>query len=88
VIVDTSDHTFLSTHLDISRVIEIYDHHFGYEAYWQDLLGHDAHIEPIGAAATLIWEQWKKRAPIEQISTNTAKLLAYAIVSNTSNFQL
>ena len=73
---------------DISRVREIYDHHLGYTEFWQERLGEFAIIERIGAAATLIYEAWKLRDHPENISNESATLLAHAILSNTVDFQL
>lgn len=44
-------------------------------------------IEYIGAAATLIWEEYRKRGYSDRISHESAVLLAHAIVSNTANFR-
>lgn len=70
----------------LDKVTEIFDHHFGFETYWKDKLGEKAKIEPIGAAATLIWEEYKKRGFENSISHESATLLAYAIISNTVHF--
>jgi inorganic pyrophosphatase/exopolyphosphatase len=40
----------------------------------------------IGACATLIWEEFKKRGFAEKISETSARLLLTAIISNTLNF--
>jgi inorganic pyrophosphatase/manganese-dependent inorganic pyrophosphatase len=64
----------------------VFDHHFGFEEYWNSRLGERARIEPIGAAATLIWEAFRIRGFAKGISRESAILLAHAIVSNTVNF--
>ena len=61
VIVDVSETKELPPFVKKDRVIEIYDHHFGFEASWKKLLGEKAKIEAVGACATLIWEEMKKR---------------------------
>ena len=87
VMVDTTDpHTF-PKFVKEEKIIEIYDHHIGYEDYWKQRLGDKAKIEMIGACATLIWEEYKKRDFSEKISQTSAKLLYVAIVSNTLNFK-
>jgi inorganic pyrophosphatase/exopolyphosphatase len=50
-------------------------------------LGPGAHIETIGACATLIWEEFKRRQPDKKISPICANLISTAIFSNTLNFQ-
>ena len=87
VLVDTTDpHTF-PKFVSEDKIIEIYDHHTGYEEYWNKRIGNKAKIETIGACATLIWEEYKKRGFADRISKVSAKLLYAAIVSNTLNFK-
>lgn len=86
VLVDVSDPAHIADCAKNGIVTEVYDHHPGYERYWQEKIGEHSHIEPIGAAATLIWEEWKKRGQTEKISEKSAKLLGVAILSNTLNF--
>ncbi len=71
---------------DESKICEIYDHHYGYEEYWKERLGDHSHIERVGAAGTLIWEEFKKRGFDEKISSTSANVLALAILQNTLNF--
>ncbi|MFI3158115.1 MAG: hypothetical protein QX199_18360 [Methylococcaceae bacterium] len=70
----------------VPQVIELYDHHYGFEAEWTECLGTNSHIERLGAAATLIWEEFKKRGFAEKISPQSANLLSLAILQNTLNF--
>lgn len=85
IIVDVSDPEFLEDKIHLSDVISVYDHHIGFEKYWKDRIGNDAHIEFIGAAATLIFREWKKANLLENMSRETAKLLVAAILDNTLN---
>jgi len=87
VLVDTTDPRVFPEFAPEDKVIEIYDHHTGYEEYWMKKLKDKAHIEMIGACATLIWEEFKKRAFADKISQVSARLLYAAIVSNTLNFK-
>ena len=87
VITDTSEKESLPYFVKPERVIEIYDHHFGFEKEWRDRLGDKAKIESVGACATLIWEEFKARKGKCKISAVAANLLYTAIVSNTLNFQ-
>ncbi|MBW6441802.1 DHH family phosphoesterase [Patescibacteria group bacterium] len=87
VLVDTTDpHTF-PKFVKEKNIIEIYDHHVGYEDYWEEKLGDRAKIDIIGSCATLIWEEYKKRGFAEKISQTSAKMLYAAIISNTLNFK-
>jgi len=60
VIVDVSEAKEFPFFVNKEKVVEIYDHHFGFEKFWAHL-GEKAKIEPVGACATLIWEEMKKR---------------------------
>lgn len=83
IIVDVSDPNFLKSSVPLDRVTEVYDHHVGFEDYWQSRIGSGAHIEFIGAAATLIWREWKAAGLQNEISRSTARLLMAAILDNT-----
>lgn len=85
IIVDVSDPDFLKDSVPLDRVTAIYDHHTGFEAYWHSYIGDNAHIEFIGAAATLIYHEWKKVGLQDKMSTSTMKLLIAAILDNTLN---
>lgn len=87
IYVDLSDpEHFAFPGLPESQIFEIYDHHYGFEEHWRELLGDRSHIERVGAAATLIWEEFKKRGQEKEISATSANLLALAILQNTLNF--
>jgi len=90
VIVDVSEleamPPFVRQHPD--RVVEIYDHHFGFEEFWRKKLGERAKIEEVGACATLIWEELKRRRINQgnsRMTTLAANLLYTAIISNSLN---
>lgn len=85
IIADVSDPDFLKDSVPIDRVTTIYDHHTGFESYWQSRIGDNAHIEFIGAAATLIYREWKKAGRQDRMSRSTALLLIAAILDNTLN---
>jgi inorganic pyrophosphatase/exopolyphosphatase len=87
ILVDISDPRFVEEFVTIENVVEVYDHHFGHETYWQVKLPQSTHIEQVGACATLIWEQFKHASLHHSISKNNANLLYTAIFANTLNFQ-
>ena len=84
VIVDVSDPEQIATCAKNKNIVEVFDHHSGFENFWQKRLGGESHIEFIGACATLIWEEYRKRDM--EISLLSSNLLSVAIVSNTLNF--
>lgn len=85
IIVDVSDPEFIKKAVPLDHVVEVYDHHAGYEEYWRERIGNHSHIEFIGAAATLIYREWKAAGLQDQMSGSTAKLLIAAILDNTLN---
>ncbi len=86
VLVDTSHLENFASFVKEDSIFEIYDHHYGAIEYWNEKLKEHSHIEMVGACATLIWEEYKKRGLYEEINTITANLLLTAIISNTLNF--
>jgi len=87
VIMDVSDPAHFEEFVDLDQVSYIFDHHYGFEEYWREKIGDNAVIEPLGAAATLIVREYKKRELLDQISSESAELLAAAIISNSLYFQ-
>lgn len=85
IIVDVSDPEFLKNSVPLDRVTEVYDHHIGFEDYWREKIGNGAHIEFIGAAATLIYREWQRAGLQDKMSRKTALLLIAAILDNTLN---
>jgi inorganic pyrophosphatase/exopolyphosphatase len=87
ILVDISDPKFVEKFVEIEKVIEVYDHHYGHEAFWKERLPNSAFIEHVGACATLIWERFKNEGLQNSISTINANLLYTAIFANTLNFK-
>ena len=85
IIVDVSDPEYLQKTVPLENVVAVYDHHVGFESYWQSRIGGNAKIEFIGAAATLIYREWKKAGLQDQMTLPTARLLIAAILDNTLN---
>lgn len=83
VIVDVSDPEYLKQSVPLERVTAVYDHHVGFEHYWAERIGANARIEFIGAAATLIYREWKRAGLEQRMSRESAKLLCAAILDNT-----
>lgn len=87
VIMDVSDPDHFEKFVDLKLVSRIFDHHPGFEKYWYEKIGKNSIIEPIGAAATLVFREFKNEKLLSRISPQSAELLAIAILSNTLNFQ-
>lgn len=85
IIVDVSDPDYLKKSIPLEKVAAVYDHHVGFEDYWAGRIGANAKIEFIGAAATLIYREWKNAGLQGQMTRSTALLLIAAILDNTLN---
>lgn len=85
MIVDVSDPDYIKDAVPLDRVVAVYDHHVGFEEYWHRRIGDGACIEFIGAAATLIFREWKQAGLLDRMSRATALLLIAAILDNTLN---
>ncbi|MFJ7792854.1 bifunctional oligoribonuclease/PAP phosphatase NrnA [Pseudomonas sp. NPDC096950] len=86
VLVDVSDFEHFDPLVVLDRVVEVIDHHPGFEKFWTQKLGHAADIRRIGAAATQVFERWEMSGLLANISEQSAALLATAILDNTMNF--
>ncbi|MBO4245375.1 MAG: DHH family phosphoesterase [Bacilli bacterium] len=86
IILDLSNKTYFPEFVNEDKIVEIIDHHPGFETYWSKRLGNKALIKPIGSVATLIVEKYEQANLFNQIDTNLAKLLMAAILDNTLNF--
>lgn len=68
------------------QILELIDHHPGYEEYWRKRISDKAIIEKIGAVATSIFEWWGECWDYDKMTPQIAKLLLGAILDNTLNF--
>jgi len=86
VLVDVCDPNHVDPLVVLDQVVEVIDHHPGFETYWTQTLGTAADIRPIGAAATLVFLRWEAAGLLPMISQHSAALLATAILDNTLYF--
>lgn len=86
IILDLSEPDVIHKLVSNDQILELIDHHPGYEEYWQNELGERAVIEKIGAVATSIFEWWGECWDYDKMSPEIAKLLLAAILDNTINF--
>jgi inorganic pyrophosphatase/exopolyphosphatase len=87
ILVDVSDPAFFDPIVDLERVVGVIDHHTGFEQRWADLPAGATTIEFIGAACTLVYEQWQRAGQADQLSQLNARLLMSGILDNTLNFK-
>lgn len=86
-IVDVSNPEFFESFVEENKVVEIFDHHFGFEQYWEKRCKGKAHIHHVGSCATLIWEKYVEHNATESVPQLVAELLYLAIISNTLNLK-
>ena len=83
IILDLSDKSYFPSFVNEDNIIEIIDHHPGYEDYWNNILGNKAIIKPIGSVATIIVEKYEQEGLLDKMNKDVAKLLMAAILDNT-----
>ena len=86
-VLDVSDPNHFDPMVNPERIVEVTDHHPGFEVYWRHILGERADIQVIGAICTVIYERWARANLLNAMSPRTATLLACGILDNTLNFQ-
>lgn len=86
VVIDVSDPSFFDPITRSGEVVEVIDHHPGFEQFWQEKLGDRAQIEEVGAACTQVAERWRSASKLGLMKPQTAELLAAGILDNTLNF--
>ncbi|EPL03490.1 bifunctional oligoribonuclease/PAP phosphatase NrnA [Pseudomonas sp. CF161] len=86
VLVDISNHLHLDPIVALERVVEVIDHHPGFEEFWDRRLAQRADIRQIGAACTQVFQRWQASGLLASISPASATLLAAGILDNTLNF--
>lgn len=87
VIIDVSNKAYFDKIVNEDKIIEVIDHHVGYEEYWKNKLQDKSKIEFVGAVATLIVELYEKEGLIHKITKEIAILLISAILDNTLNLK-
>lgn len=85
IIVDVSNPEFFDPIIKPERIIEIIDHHTGYETFWQEKLGKAAEIEFIGSVCTVIYEKIKSSGEEGVLDKELCQLLTAGILDNTLN---
>ena len=87
IITDVSEPSHFAAFVELEKVKEVYDHHFGFEEYWKGREGVKAVIEPVGSCTTLVWEEYKKYGLENEVSELVANLFAITTLSHTLNFK-
>jgi hypothetical protein len=85
-IIDVANPDYFDHFVSLDRVVGIIDHHQGHETMWQERIGDKAIIVPIGAACTLVYEEWVRAGLYSKMSQTSARLLMCGVLDNTLNF--
>lgn len=87
IIIDVSDKNFFDKIVDENKIVEVIDHHTGFEDYWKERLADNSRIEFIGSVVTIIFELYEKEGLQNEITKDIAYLMMSAILDNTLNFK-
>lgn len=87
ILLDVSNPDFFDERIKTENVIEIIDHHSGFEKYWTDFPNINTEIEFIGSVCTIIYEKIVHENHTEILDTDLCKLLIAGILDNTLNLK-
>ncbi len=87
ILLDVSNPDFFDEQVKPSKIIEIIDHHTGFEQHWDTYHNIKAQIEFIGSVCTLIYEKIIQSGHTEILDTDLCKLLIAGILDNTLNLK-
>lgn len=87
VLLDVSNPDFFDIFVDPNRIIEVVDHHPGYEEYWRQNKAVKSQIEVIGAVCTQVYERFVEADKADLLDQDLCKLLIAGILDNTINLR-
>ena len=87
IVLDTSNPDFFDERVTSDNLIEIIDHHTGFEDYWRNYPNIKTDIEFIGSVCTIIYERIISSGCAEILDTDLCKLLVAGILDNTLNLK-
>lgn len=86
IIVDVSNPTILDAVIAKEQIIEIIDHHTGFESFWKEQQV-TSQIESIGSVCTIIFERFVEANLQNNLDQPLCKLLVAGILDNTLNLK-
>ena len=87
IVLDTSNPDSFDERVTIDNLVEIIDHHTGFEDYWKNYPNVKTQIEFIGSICTIIFERIVSSGYTEILDTDLCKLLVAGILDNTLNLK-
>lgn len=86
IVLDVSNPDFFSEVVSLENIVEIIDHHTGFEDYWKEREVNTC-IEFIGSICTIIYERYVKYHKESLLNECLCKLLIAGILDNTLNLK-
>ncbi len=87
IVLDTSNPGFFDERVTNDNLVEVIDHHTGFEDYWKNYQNIKTQIEFIGSVCTLIYEKIIRSGHTEMLDIDICKLLIAGILDNTLNLK-
>lgn len=87
ILLDVSNPDFFDKQVKSSKIVEIIDHHTGFEQHWAKYPNIKTQIEFIGSVCTLVYEKIIQSRHVEILDTDLCKLLVAGILDNTLNLK-
>lgn len=87
ILLDVSNPDFFDKQVKSSKIVEIIDHHSGFERYSAKYPNIKTQIEFIGSVCTLVYEKIIQSRHVEILDTDLCKLLVAGILDNTLNLK-
>lgn len=87
IVLDTSNPDFFDVRVTEDNLIEVIDHHTGFEDYWKNYPKVKTQIEFIGSVCTVLFERIIASGYPEILDTDLCKLLVAGILDNTLNLK-
>lgn len=87
IVLDTSNPEFFDERVTSDNLIEVIDHHTGFEDYWKNYPNIKTEIDFIGSVCTIIYERIISSGCAEILDTDLCKLLVAGILDNTLNLK-
>ncbi|MCL2095133.1 DHH family phosphoesterase [Candidatus Saccharibacteria bacterium] len=88
VVLDVSNPSLFDRVVADDRIIEVVDHHTGYEKYWHGRRHKTkVQIEFIGSVCTMIFDRYQECDKTEWLTADVCKLLIAGILDNTLNLK-
>lgn len=86
ILLDVSNPAFFDTFVKEENIIEVIDHHTGYENYWNNREV-STQIEFIGSICTILFEKILEKKKEKLLDQNLCKILIAGILDNTLNLK-